>query len=256
MTYSWTKDLWGRFHVTSDAAPKATRPDDIAGVVHMDHPSAFDHTVALVRDEALARLVASTANYRGRSAAEWLELRAALEAVPQDEEWQSRVEDFGSRGLIVNYSREWVATVFKADQSNIESECRFIENVREHAARLLRESVSELFDTLESADGVHEITVRRADLAYLAPHCLLSVHRGRVYSQHGADMLTLLWKCEHGCELGLCERVEPADGNPCHLYPENLERREDRRRVVLDVPAHVAAQLGHHPSEKVTELLQ
>ena len=250
MAYYYYRDIWGRHHVRSESAPKETNPTRLIGTVDFDHPAAYEHDVALVQDKMLAKLIVSVANFRGKSAEEWCELQRIFDQVNQDEKWMGELQDFGCRAIIVDSDRRNVATIFKMDGTNIEMEYNFIFQVREQAARLLRESAAELFAELETDEG-EVYVLAREDLAWLGPVLPAQMRDGEFYGRDGKLL------AEHLLDrpLGRCERVTYLDRNPRNVYKPNIERAPDRQTVHLAVPSHVASALGNDPGAEVQQMV-
>ena len=247
---SWyvEEDLWGRFHVKSPNAP-IVHSGDIAGVITMGDPRNFNHTLAVTGDGAVARLVASTANYRSGSVAEWLELRGCRDQV-SDQCWRSQLEDFGSKGRITDDDLNEIVKVCTVDGRDISNEFDFIRNVREQADRLLVETSSELFVVCEASDGT-DFTVAREELGQLTPHLpARGMEHGEIVDHDGTPLAHSL------IEVGRLERVGFRDKNHRHVYSANLVKRPHHRRVTVDLPLHVADRLGPDPARTIIGMME
>jgi len=240
-------DLWNRHHVKSDGAP-SSRVHAESAIIDKADPRAFNKTLAFTKHKPLADLVASTANYRGNSVAEWLELRKCRDAV-SDNEWRCELTEFGARGVIADAELNELMRIAMVDGRDISAEFEFIRSIREHADRLLRETASELFDTAEADDG-SEFTVARAEVGLLAPYLPARGWRGGEII--GGDGEPLKHKL---VRPGLCERVAFRDGNHRNIYVDNLVRQPDSRRLSVNLPSYVVDRLGSRPAEKIAELV-
>lgn len=247
MTWTYEPDLWKRFVIYDDKAPKSPTP--LGEVIAYGDPALWSGAVARfaaynsetkAQQEATARLLCMVRNLSEVATPDdYAALQTTLEAVGNDP-WAVHMGPWDSVGYI-RRGMTHMLEVRHADGSPVGDVVSFIMDARRRAHDMLTQAHPEVFHTF-TVEGA-EVVLDKAD-ADLVTGVQWFLADGAVKSSEGVRLADQIM-----CPRFPNEVVRYLDGNPLNLRRSNLRVTDEAQNFAIRLHPSIVERLNQRASE-------